>query len=193
MANLLSGHSCGAEFKQLPHSQSSISLVRYLQTFLKTDEERHIEQPVVPTTFLLPKNDILMSGTSMIHQNLKYAAFRYKLPFTLRYHTKKIHNNKKIRHCFRTMPKPKSHQRDHHLRPSTSPQSDPNSALFFYLPQEKPNGIFCQWYPSAFTVLTAALTGSASEVFYIQYQYEGVLILILNRQPILNILLNIEY
>jgi len=39
----------------------------------------------------------------------------------------------------------------------------------------------------------ATALGRTSEVFYIQYQYEGVLILILNRQPILNILLNIEY
>jgi hypothetical protein len=91
----------------LPHSQSSISLVRYLQTFLQTDEERHSERPVVPTAFLLPKNDIVMSGISLIHQSLKYTAFRYKLPFTLRYHRKKIYNTKKIHHCFRTMPKPK--------------------------------------------------------------------------------------
>ncbi|KAF2804967.1 DUF1768-domain-containing protein, partial [Mytilinidion resinicola] len=52
---------------------------------------------------------------------------------------------------------PEPHQRTPKTPAPNPPPEDPNPTLFFYYPDEKPYGIFCQWHPSPFTVPTTSL------------------------------------
>ncbi|KAF2496005.1 DUF1768-domain-containing protein [Lophium mytilinum] len=61
------------------------------------------------------------------------------------------------------MPPPKPHQRTSKTPAPNPPTESPNSTLFFYMPDEKPYGLFCQWHPSPFTVSTSALVWLLTE------------------------------
>lgn len=54
----------------------------------------------------------------------------------------------------------KPHQRNQAQRKSRgqSAADDPDRPVFFYMPNEPPYGLFCQWYPTTFSVPVSSLT-----------------------------------